>query len=296
MNLYSRALRHIDMKDVKEKYKRKVIEKKMVEEKKKEEKKYIDSLMEGKRYNWRNELKEQMTTSDVFFTTLSSTGATEYPAIELSTTTVSFPGYNDASLITYDSSYYNELIYDVTIQGDTALIIEIGGSIVEIAQSSGTYSLSVPQSKNLQVLLSIPDNATGVVYINDTRFRRTTPLNVFVPLDSPEASSFVRVGSGDLSPEERKQRLNGMLDASDEYVTQVFGTDFPGSGSIRPGESGITPGVEISQIPLPSAGEPIGPRRGLSPTGAPDTKELPGPRPPLPKMNYPPEWTQWKNA
>lgn len=296
MNLYSRALRHIDMKDVKESQRKRHIKEKLVEKFKKHHQKTIDSLMEGKRYDWRKELNEQMTSSGVFFTTLPPTGATEYPAIELSTTTVSFPGYNDASLVTYDSSYYNELIYDVTIDGDTALIIELGGSIIEIVQSSGTYSLSVPQSKNLQVLLSIPDNATGVVRINDTRFRRTTPLNVFVPLDAPEASSFVRVGSGDLSPEERKQKLNDMLDASDEYVTQVLGTDFPGSGSIRPGEAGITPGIEISQIPLPSAGEPIGPRRGLSPTGAPDTKELPGPRPPLPKMNYPPEWTQWKNA
>lgn len=74
MNTYSRALRHISMKDVKQKHHQKLIEQKIQEEKKKEVEEYVSSVMEEKRYDWREKLNEQMTTFDVFFNTLPATG------------------------------------------------------------------------------------------------------------------------------------------------------------------------------------------------------------------------------
>ena len=91
--------------------------------------------------------------------------------------------------------------------------------------------------------------------------KRRTPQNVFVPLDSPEASSFIRTDPimANLSPQERLKKLKDMLEASDEYVMKMLGLDFPGTGSVPPGEydpfkqappgeAGDTPGVEISQL------------------------------------------------
>jgi hypothetical protein len=74
MNIYSRALRHISIKNVKQKHQEKVVEKIQEEVRKKEERQYIQSVMETKKYDWRKELNEQMTTSDVFFTNLPATG------------------------------------------------------------------------------------------------------------------------------------------------------------------------------------------------------------------------------
>ena len=86
-------------------------------------------------------------------------------------------------------------------------------------------------------------------------------MNVFVPLDSPEATSFVITDPmmANLSPQERLKKLKDMLEASDEYVMKMLGLDFPGTGSVPPGEydpfkqappgeAGDTPGVEISQL------------------------------------------------
>jgi len=90
--------------------------------------------------------------------------------------------------------------------------------------------------------------------ISNISFQRKTPMNVFVPLDSPEATSFIRTDPGfaGLSEAEKKQKLKEMLKASDEYVEKIFGEAFPGSGAVPPGESGDTPGVEVTDYQPPS--------------------------------------------
>ena len=51
-------------------------------------------------------------------------------------------------------------------------------------------------------------------------------MNVFVTLDDPDASSFIRMsGLENLSAEERKKRLAEMLDAGDEYMRKYLGMD-----------------------------------------------------------------------
>ena len=66
--------------------------------------------------------------------------------------------------------------------------------------------------------------------ITAIKYQRRAPMNVAVPLDSPEATSFIRLGQGTekTDPKTRKQRLQKILKASKEYVTKALGKDFPG--------------------------------------------------------------------
>ena len=68
----------------------------------------------------------------------------------------------------------------------------------------------------------------GVTKIN---FKRRNPVNVVVPLDDPEAISFVRVGSNEGDPKKRKKKLNDQLAAADEYTQAQLGDEFPGAGT-----------------------------------------------------------------
>ena len=278
MNTYSKALRHISMKDVKQKHQRKLIEQKIQEEKKKEEEKYLVSVMKKKRYNWRKKLNEQMTTSDMFFTTLPATGDVNlnYPNWDVSggynysvsgqTVTITnsgVPGPESGFVAYFDTSLYDTLVLDVGFSGDTILgVFASGGADPDLVITTpGTYSISIPQSKNKSVLFLSATLSVGTVTINSPRFQRRTPLNVFVSLDSPEATSFIRSepNLSNLSPQERLQKLKEMLEASDEYVAKMLGLDFPGTGAVAPGEydpfaqappgeAGDTPGVEIAQL------------------------------------------------
>ena len=68
--------------------------------------------------------------------------------------------------------------------------------------------------------------------ITKVAYRRVTPITVVASLDSPEASSFIRVGSDPgkpSSPKKRKKKVNDMLKASAQYTDKKFGKDFPGS-------------------------------------------------------------------
>ena len=74
MNTYSRALRHINMKDVKQKHHQKLVERKNKQEKYKafvEDLKYKNSPLYS---NWREKISEGMTSDGMFQTTLPATG------------------------------------------------------------------------------------------------------------------------------------------------------------------------------------------------------------------------------
>ena len=74
------------------------------------------------------------------------------------------------------------------------------------------------------MLYQLTNSGTGFdnYGIKNVRYQRKAPLSLFVPLDSPEAVSFINDGSGGLSPEEKKKRLEDMLAASDEYQSRQF--------------------------------------------------------------------------
>jgi hypothetical protein len=260
MNTYSRALRHIDMADVKKKHQQKINEQKIQKRLEREEKKYIQSVMEEKKCDWRKELNEQMTTSDVFFTTLPATGDVNlaYPSWDIragegytisdGTITITGSGgglFGNGVAASFDTSIYTTLVFDVNIIGDEILgVFGSSPSPILVALTSGTYSVSL---ENI-LLFVVPLN--GSVQINNLRYQRRTPMNVFVSLDSPEATSFVRIGTTNTTPEERRKQLKSRLEAGKEYVTQKFGSDFPGSNYVMPGESGTTPGVEITNFDM----------------------------------------------
>jgi len=74
---FSKALRHIDIADVKKKHHEKVVARKIKEEIEREEQEYISSVMKQVKYNWRThdasaELREGMTTADMTVSQLSA--------------------------------------------------------------------------------------------------------------------------------------------------------------------------------------------------------------------------------
>ena len=219
MNTYSKALRHISIRDVKKKHQEKLIEQKIKEHEEKEESEYVATVLEKKKYNWRKELNEQMTTSDVFFTTLPATGDVNlaYPSWNIQsgegysvsdgTVTINGAGgglFGNGVAASFDTSSYTTLVFDVNITGDEILgVFGNSPSPILVALSSGTYSVSL---ENI-LLFVVP--FSGSVQINNLRYQRRTPMNVFVPLGSPEATSFIRADPNlsNLSPEERNKKL-----------------------------------------------------------------------------------------
>jgi len=235
--------------------------------------------------NWRKELNEGMTSSGMFFTTLNPPNDTyNNPIVTTPTTTISHLNAINSStrlitLGTFNLSTIQQFQVNATRLGSggdsygwalqaNGTVIAAGGEsdpirVASAAQlaifGSGNVTLTLRQS----TIPAFGDNATSSSVtgwtINGVNFFRTTPVNVFVSLDSPEASAFIRTDPimANLSPQERLQKLKEMLEASDEYVMKMLGFDFPGTGAVPPGEydpftqappgeAGDTPGVDIT--------------------------------------------------
>ena len=145
-------------------------------------------------------------------------------------------------------------------------ILELGDDIIipiGAAPNAGLndYSISIPdyaRAEGTQFILIQPFNS-GVGFdnygITEIKFQRKAPINVVVPLDSPEAISFVRVGTDEGDPKKRKKKLNDQLAASDEYTTNVLGNQFPGQGARVDGEdpfksAPLTPDDVINASPV----------------------------------------------
>ena len=112
------------------------------------------------------------------------------------------------------------------------------------------YKLSLPSYARAEgirfILYQAVHSGTGFdnYGITQISYRRTTPLTVFISLDSPEASSFMRLGSSpttlNKSKKEREKELREMLAASRGYTDVKFGQNFPGSETPAPGEEDPT--------------------------------------------------------
>ena len=114
----------------------------------------------------------------------------------------------------------NELILSV----DSDIIIPLGST----PEGLKDYSIRLPSYARGEgftyMLYQQTNSGTGFdnYGVKDVKYKRRTPLSVFLPLDSPEAVSFINDGSGGLTPEEKKKRLDDMLAASDEYIEKAF--------------------------------------------------------------------------
>ena len=141
---------------------------------------------------------------------------------------------------------------------DSDVIIPLGAS-----GNSGlnNYSIEIPEyarGKDTEfVLMQTVSSGTGFdnYGITDIKFQRTTPVNVVVPLDSPEAISFINVGTNEGDPKKRKKKVDDMLSASDEYTTKQMGDQFPGQGGRIDGEdpfksAPLTPDDVIERSPI----------------------------------------------
>ena len=68
--------------------------------------------------------------------------------------------------------------------------------------------------------------------VTNLQFKRQLPMNVFVGLDDPDSSAFVRDGDFDrLSPADKKKKLEEQLAASKEYLDKMFGEGMPGTAT-----------------------------------------------------------------
>jgi len=100
-----------------------------------------------------------------------------------------------------------------------------------------TYSITIPEyarAEGTRFILfqnfAVDENGDkiGANYgITDIKFQRKTPLSVVIPLDDPQAISFVRVGTNEGDPKKRKKKVQDQLDASETYLKKQFGDDFP---------------------------------------------------------------------
>jgi hypothetical protein len=72
------------------------------------------------------------------------------------------------------------------------------------------------------------DPGNMATYRVSASFQRRTPINVFVSLDDPDASAFIRDGDFDrLSNAEKKKKLEEQLQSSNEYLNKMFGEGMP---------------------------------------------------------------------
>ena len=165
--------------------------------------------------------------------------------------------------------------------------------------SSGTNIIKLPGNyKNTFVLVQQfaklasdgSPGTTGALRITNVSLQRRTPLNVFVPLDDPEANSFIRGGLG--GDKERREKLKDMLEAGNQWM-YIQGLEpsktSPGDIELDPVDTGKDYGeiamrhdgpnpVDPSQIQwprnyYPNKKSPPGP--GYRPSGLPIGPQLP---------------------
>ena len=124
-----------------------------------------------------------------------------------------------------------------TFNSTDDVIIPLGAS-----NNSGLnkYAVEVPDYARAEgtqfILIQVASSGTGYdnYGITNINFQRKAPVNVVVPLDNPEASSFIRGAEEGSSPKKRKKDVNDQLEASDEYTQAQLGDEFPG-GEVRVG-------------------------------------------------------------
>jgi hypothetical protein len=170
-------------------------------------------------------ISERMTTSGL--------GMNNYPSegeVDLATATPFFtlsgPGNSGTFNVTTkifgsQHSQYDTIVVRVTSSSsDWSLHPE--GPLLSDDEAFSTIGSGGTGSKT--VVIPLDRRYTGIYYTakNDgsasfrTTFQRRTPLNVFVPLDDPEANSFVRGGLG--GDKERRKRLKDMLESGNKLM------------------------------------------------------------------------------
>ena len=242
MSLYTRARKHIDMKRVKEMREEKIKREKIAEilrqqEEIRAELEYIEAE-ESKHSDWRAEVSEQMTSSGTFFTTLPAAGDVDLqditepvdPGTPGSGGTGAFADFgnydetgNGGFSIVLDTRKFDTLKFSASRGNATRIELAInGGSFSTLSSGTNTITISAANRTSstrfvFNAFKSEGSGSTGAS-ISGTAFQRRLPVNAFVGLDDPDASSFVRGGLG--GDENRRKQLKDMLDAGNEYLSK----------------------------------------------------------------------------
>jgi len=300
MASYNSILRHVTMRDIKRNTKKiqeqKILEIKCIEEKKNAEiLELLRSSINPKLSNWRRELEEGMTTSDLGMINLpaekgdlqsnsvgSSSAYTEIRngsvsgsgvdldfsgSPEVGNTHTRWAEFRPTNAIKFDTFVTNVTVgsgpdqwFEPREHGGSPTHVFPGGfrvvmysksqennlsSRTSFELSSGTNTITIPSHLRVSDLViyyigianSDPLNGgvTGTHTVSSASFQRRSPMNVFVSLDNPEAAAFIRdtLGNQNLSPEQKKKKLEEMLGASAEYVIKMFGEGaFTGASEI----------------------------------------------------------------
>lgn len=243
MSLYTRARKHIDMKRVKEMREEKIKREKIAEilrqqEEIRAELEYIEAE-ESKYIDWRAEVSEQMTSSGTFFTTLPAAGDVNLENVSKSAEpgtsgsggsdgSYSFGAYDETGnggfTIVLDTRKYDTLKFTAGSGNATRIELSInGGGFSTLSSGTNTITISAANRTSstrfiFNAFKSDGSGSTGAS-ISGTAFQRRLPVNAFVGLDDPDASSFVRGGLG--GDKNRRDQLKEMLDAGNELMTKL---------------------------------------------------------------------------
>ena len=241
MSLYTKARKHIDMNRVKELREEEIKIQKIAEVRKQQEGilaelKRMEIKEDLKYSNWRRDLEnlnEGMTTSGL--------GMINYPAVgdvnlgtAISNFTLSGPGIGESGYnavttnVSGDRTKFDTMVVTIST---TSLnwVIEPGDVIIGLAEGGpGTHTIVIPRTYSSLYFSASKDGT----FTASVTYQRRAPVNVFVSLDDPDASSFVRDGDFDrLSPAEKKRLLEEQLAASSEYLDKMFGEGMPGTAT-----------------------------------------------------------------
>jgi hypothetical protein len=260
MGLYTKALKHIDMNRVKELCEEKKERKKVAEEIREQIREELINLNSPEFSNWRYDIDEGMTTSDVFYTTLpaqpdiiqdslpstsitsaDNTGApTENGLVpRVQSFQVTDSSKTDTITVTISGSFNTKTVDGDVIDDKISVGVLVGGTYVgnylKHGLGNGTHTVSIPprfqkagvkfDAIQITAFQGGSGAQSGTVNITGVGLKRVKPMNVFVSLDSPEATAFIRtdpVMKG-LSAEGRMKKLLDMLDAGDEYLLKYLG-------------------------------------------------------------------------
>ena len=226
MSLYTKARKHIDMNRVKELREEAVKEQKIAEIKKQQEEilaelKRIEIKENLKYSNWRRDLEnlnETMTTAGMGMVNYPPQGDVDLD-IAVSPFTLSGSsehGFNSVTKsVRGDRSKYDTIVVRVTssssdweiTRGDVIQTLGSGGAGIKTIVIPRTYS---------SIYYTAKDDGNVTFH---TVYQRRAPVNVFVPLDDPEANSFIRGGLG--GSEDRRQELKDQLEAGNKWMSKL---------------------------------------------------------------------------
>jgi hypothetical protein len=137
---------------------------------------------------------------------------------------------------------------DQVLSADSDVIIALGDGLDGELQN---FSISLPSYARGEgftyMLYQLSNSGSGFDHygITNIKYQRRSPVSLVVSLDSPEAVAFIRDG-GNLTPAEKKKRLEDMLAASDEYMDTMFPTN---QEAMRRAEENLKRNIDISLDP-----------------------------------------------